>query len=279
MNTDKRPDDPAGVMAHYNKYAGGRCLIVLGGYSGAAWRDLHAAYQPDVVIGVNGTNASDDLRSVMDYWICTESMSIWDKLATVKGDQRAADLMKMMYRTGKYTRLISHRSWHLIPDKTNAISVRRTGYEIEDIPSDFTFRDYGEGFLGGWVLKHAEAGSPVRVGTVGLHALHMAGILGCSQVATIGFDLMFRDTERHHWYDQPIYQPDRFRKPEMFTEYKGIATQWFWVETADYLKQIYPRLQVDGIEWIDYSEGLLKVKGVAQPADPFAGVHSLTWDR
>jgi len=102
----------------------------------------------------------------------------------------------------------------------------------------------------------------VNVGTVGLQLIHHAGILGCTHVHTIGYDLLFQESEHHHWYEYPTYKTGRHRNQEMFTQYKGVSTLWSWVETAQYLKSIEPMFAKYGIFWKDHSKGLLQIEGL-----------------
>ena len=261
-----RPDDPSAVRAHAGRYAGGTALIVLGGTSGIDWREVRDEVWPDVILIGNGVNG---MVQNADYWMCAENMTTWtgtNRMA--KTDPvRSAQLMEMFYReAGAKIKLISHRSWHLLKDTTNCISIRRTGYDFEDIPVDFSFREYGEGFLSGGISKHPETwqrGVKVRYGTIAIHLLHMAGILGCTNVETIGLDLCFKDENKHHAYDYPVYKVDPFRTDKMFVDYQGLKTQWIWLETADFLGKLQPLFVRDGIHWHDHSNGLLKAKGIA----------------
>lgn len=250
-----RPDDPESVMAHANLYKGGTALIILGGDSARNWRDLKEEIKPDVILGANGVVLEiPDL----DVHMCAENMTLTYKRAKL-GDLNAQRMMRMVESTTAKVRLLSHRSWGLIEDKTNAICIRRRGWEMDEMPASYSFREYGEGYHSGWLLKHKHAGVPVHVGTVGLHLIHHAGILGCSKIHTIGFDLCFRDPDHHHFYEWPPYRQDRFRNQSMFIEYKGFATQWVWVECAANLKMLDPYFKRDGMQWSDHSDGLLSI--------------------
>ena len=250
-----RPDDPEKLMRHAGEYAGGTALIVLGGYSAAGWEALRDEIKPDVILGGNGVNA---LVHGLDYWACAENMTPW----ATKEDPRSISLMQMLYRdTGAKVKLISHRSWHLLKETTNCIRIMRDknhGNGLGATPDYFSFRYYGGGFLNGWLFKHRDAGAEVHTGTIGTHLLHLAGILGCAQVHTIGFDLCFKEKQAHHAYPYPIYSPDRYRTEKMFVNYEGLDTQLVWIETASFLKEILPYFERDGLQWRDHSEGLLQ---------------------
>lgn len=252
-----RPDDPISVMKHSNLYKGGTALIVLGGTSGNMWQELYAQVQPDALLGGNGVVLEIDS---LDYWMCAENMTLTNN-QSVLGNADALRKMGMFQCSTPRWRFLSHRSWNLVCSKQNVVCIRRKGWEEKEMPHDYTFREYGEGFHSGWLLKHAFAGAAVHVGTVALHLLHLACILGVSEVHTIGLDLCFKDENRHHWYDYPIYEVDRFRKDAMFTDYQGLETQWVWIECAECLQWLDPYFQRDGMIWHDHSEGLLSEMG------------------
>ena len=105
------------------------------------------------------------------------------------------------------------------------------------------------------------------VGTVGLQALHFAGILGVSEVHTIGFDLCFKEGQEHHFYKYPIYESNHYWKAEtMFTKYQDVCTMFFWIDTARYLKQVEDIFERDHLKWTDHSQGLLSVFGLRSAA-------------
>lgn len=257
--TDPRYDKPTAAMQHAGKYAGGKALVVLGGYSAKRWQEVREEVNPDVLIIANGANA---MVKDADYWICAENMTRAHRRA-VEGSQPDKEFVEMFHRNaGAKFRLISHRSWNRMENTSNCIAIRRQGYELDEIAQYFSFRDYGLGLLAGWLLRKKESGAEVHVGTVGAQCLHWAGILGCSEVHTIGYDLMFRDETRHHAYDYPVYTVDKFRAEQFRTEYKGVATQWAWLESAEWLKAIEYLFERDGLRWRDHSGGLLSVMGL-----------------
>lgn len=247
-------------MKHANTYRDGVALIILGGTSAKKWEALREKVKPNVILGANGVNA---LVPNLDYWMVAENMNFSNNLA-IAGDARAIEFMNMFHReAGAKTKLISHWSWDLLKDKKNCINIRRKGYEQGQIPASFSLRDYGEGFMNGWVFNPGNMVSvPLRPGTVGAQLLHLAGILGCKEVHTVGFDLLLENENNHHAYPYPIYKPDRFRKPDMFVTYKGVRTQQIWIETARFLKTMEPYFERDGLAWIDHSDGLLKIEGL-----------------
>jgi len=243
-----RDDDPQKMMRHAGRHKGGVALVILGGPSSARWREIAYHVNPHVYIGVNGVNS---LIEDLDYWIMAENMNYSNRLASM-GDERAAKFMEMFHRKGGRTNLISHWSWGLVKEKRDCISIRRT-----TAAADFNLRDYDDGLMAGWVFDRKEfIKARMRVGTVGAQALHLAGILGCREVHTIGFDLVFPDGPAHHAYDYPPYIPDRFRTMDNFVTYEGWPTQEIWIDSARFLKSMEPAFQRAGLEWFDYSNGL-----------------------
>jgi hypothetical protein len=256
-----RPDNSEAVMKYAGRYTGGKALVILGGYSGAGWKKVRDEIKPDVLLGANGVNGK---VKDLDFWMCMENMTRASSLAET-GDARSIELMKMFHRKGGKTNFLSYLSWNLVKDTSDCICARRWGDAeiLTRLPDNFSLRDYGQGFMSGWLLKRRQAGAAVHVGTVGTHLLHLAGILGCAEVHTIGYDLIFRDGyKNHHWYHHPTYQVDRFRTPDMFIEHKGARTQWVWLETAQFLKEIEPLFERDSILWVDHSNGLLSIEGL-----------------
>lgn len=256
----RRPDDHQIMEAISDKYAGKKALIVLGGPSASGWKAIRKELKPDVIIGVNGVNSMiDDL----DFWLCAENMLRSHRMAQDENDIRGISLMEMYQRTGAKIRLVNFKSYPIIADKTNLIRIKRNGLDIPEKPGDFSFRKYGEGLLtGGLYLDPQKVGVLLRTGTVGLQALHLAGILGCDQIHTIGFDLCFKTEQEHHWYVYPNYETDTYWKKDAFTQYHGVATIWWWIETARYIKRIEPLLEKEGIKWIDHSDGLLTIENL-----------------
>jgi hypothetical protein len=258
---EPRLDDPATVAEHKDKFKDKKALIVLGGYSASDWEKLRDELHPDLIIGANGVNA---IVPNLDYWLCAENMTRSNGLSK-QTDSYGLELMEMFHReAGAKYKMVSHRSWGLLRDTKNCIKIRRNGRELNEL-GDFSFRDYGMGFLAGGISRHVEAWQKkveIYVGTVAFQCLHLAGVLGCSEVHTIGFDLCFKEKKRHHAYQYPTYKADRYRTEEMFTTYKGVSTMWAWIETAQYLKAMEWMFKRDGIDWHDHSDGLLKIEGL-----------------
>lgn len=249
-----RKDDYFGVMKFAHRFQGGRALAVLGGPSGKRWRELEEELKPDIVIGANGVNA---MIRELPFWVCTENIAY--AYRHHRASKYWSDVMEMFWRdSGAKVKLINFKSWNALRSAENCVKVRRYGFEEGKVPQWFSFREYGMGLLSGWNFWDSSKHIPQQVGTTGTQLIHFAGILGCSEVHTVGFDLVFRDGESHHWYPYPDYRVDHFRKPANFVEYGKFKTQAVWVEGARFLGQMIPYMERDGLEWSDHSEGLFR---------------------
>lgn len=255
-----RKDNPAAMEALQGNCKDGVALAVLGGLSSQNWEVLRDEIKPDVVLGANGTCFAIDN---LDYHLVVENMHLAAGRAR-NGDARYQRIMEILQAKAK-TRLVSFLSWDLLEDQSNVISIKRMGElgdDYEEQFARFSFRRYGDGFLSGPLFTHFGALTSqrikFRVGTVGTQLLHLAGILGVREIHTIGFDLCFRDPNRHHWYDYPKYQPDRFRTNKMFMNYNGLETQQDWLQGARWLQSIKWLFERDGLKWVDHSDGLLE---------------------
>jgi len=259
-----RHDDPDGVTMFKDAYYGGTALIVLGGISAKNWKTLKDKVKPDVVLGANGV--CFEIQD-LDFHLVVENLHMAAGKAE-QGERRYQTMMKIISpeNTAK-VKMISFLNWNGVPivdSRVKAIKIKRMGEfgdPYEEQLKRFSFRDYGDGFLAGPLFDHPGALTSnriqFRVGTVATQLLHLAGILGAHQVHTVGMDFSFKG-DKHHSYDYPKYQPDRFRTGNMFTNYDDIPTMWDWVQGAEWLKSIEPLFERDGLQWIDHSDGLLK---------------------
>lgn len=261
-----RLDDPRAMQLHQDRFHGnGRALIVLGGDSGKNWQALRNEIQPDVILGANGTCFEiDDL----DYHLVVENLHMAASRAA-KGDARYRRIMEIVSpRNTAKVKLISCLNWKgapVIDSRVQAIRIKRVGELGDDYERQFqalSLREYGEGFLAGPIFTHPGALTSTkiqfRVGTVATQLLHLAGILGVKEVHSIGMDFCGYG----HFYTYPTYQPDRFRTDQMFTEHKGLKTQFDWIQGAQWLKSLQWMFERDGLDWHDHSHGLLEAEGL-----------------
>jgi len=267
-------DDPMEVMRHAGRYVGGRALIVLGGDSGKRWEQVRDQVRPDVIIGANGTCYQ---INNLDYWVLAENLSrsygCW-KEGREEPERHAEFVRLLTHPHNAWIKMVNYINWKIMQElEVNTLGcvriTRRNDEWLDDLLREpgFSLREYGAGFINGWLLRKEGAGVRVRVGTVALQCMHLAGILGVSEIHTIGYDLMSRRTSGDHWYKHPKYKPDHFRSEAAFIEraYGGrvVRTQWFWLETAQYMREVgEPLLAREGIRWRDHSNGLLKLEGL-----------------
>ncbi len=248
---------------HANKYRGGKALIVLGGPSGKAWQSVRDELKPDVLIGVNGVNG---VIPNLDYWLLMENMLRWNKVAR-DGNKHAKELMEPVRRLGPRVRLVNKKTYRLLKNWDGALPLQRgEPQEVEHLFSGgFSLRKYGTGMWKGALMQRPDIIGDLKlpVGTVGLQALHWAGILGVSEVHTIGYDLYFPSEQAHHFYKHPLYESNYlWQSDNMFTTYQGLKTMFFWLDAAMYLKQVEGIFERDGLKWIDHSAGLLSLVGL-----------------
>jgi hypothetical protein len=262
-------------MEHRNRFVGGIALVVLGGPSGIGWKRLRNELKPDVLITCNGGVV---VRNA-GYWILGENMNRKLHYA-LQGIERYKQFVSIFEipNTAK-VKMVNFQNWESDPNRTDShsigeyynlsrpdvIKIRRVGYD--QYPNNLSLREYGEGFLYGPLFKRRKKlGCRIawRVGTVAIHCVHLAGILGCSEVHTIGYDLSFPKgrSAPHHWYSDPDYEQDSFRTEKVFTRQYGVDTQWDWIEGAQFVAKIEPLFKRDGLRWIDHSHGLLSKMGV-----------------
>lgn len=264
-----RLDDPQGMKAFKGSYFGGKALLVLGGSSGAGWKALRDEINPDVILGANGTIFEiDDL----DFHVVVENLHMAAGRAA-RGDERYKKIMEILSPSHHArVRLVSYLSWDLVDDRApNVVQIRRMGELGDDYESQFerfSFRSYGDGLLAGPLFHMPGALTSdrikFRVGTVGTQVLHLAGLLGCAEVHTIGFDFCSLD----HWYNYPEYKPDKFRTEKMFTQFAGLQTQHDWLQGARWLQSIEPLFVRDRLQWIDHSHGLFEAMGLFCATSP-----------
>lgn len=203
---------------------GKTALVVCGGASGANWQSIPA----DFVIAVNGA-----VTQIPDatFFMCTESDVTGDYIHTETPAHR-----------------VLHQRWaKRMARKDNVYAAQRSDQETD-------CRDVSVGI---WRGPNCSAGG---VGTSALGALHLAGILGCARVHSIGVDLCFKDSDNHHWYDERRYFSDLLAGcNQSLVECAGLKTMPFWVESAKYLlwwRKEYA--EPGGLDWQDHSFGLLQ---------------------
>ena len=258
------------IEDYAGKEKGRRCLIIAGGSSGVDWKRIRDQVQPDFLLGLN---AAKNSIPNLDYWLCHENIDKYlNRYRNNPDDEEARRYIEGWQNTDSTTRpgvcFINRRILNNFTDPETIVPIRSAVYR----KGLFRFRKYGRGLLCGSPMQHVEGVDgnihkkmPV-VGTALSRGIHLAGILGASEIHTIGADLCFRG-ESDHWYDFPAYNVETWRTEKMFVEYAGVRTQWIWIETAQFLKTLEPQMAAEGITWRDWSNGLLSIEGLkcAQP--------------
>lgn len=213
------------------KHEGQSALVVAGGPSGATWRD----YPADVVIAVNGAIQG---CPEPDYWLGAEI------------DQRP----EWMFTQTSAQRIVHMHTWKRVFDKDPAmIPVWKSTQE--DHPRRFR--------KGLWLGVPVKPFADPQLGTSTLMAMHLAGLMGCREVRTVGFDLCFKDGAEQHWYPERRYGVEHWEEWQCaFVEVEGLKTLRYWHDTAKYLKQVQKTWADQGFYWYDSSDGLLQALGI-----------------
>jgi hypothetical protein len=206
------------------KEAGKTALVIGGGLSGANWQDYPADFQ----IIINGAVLK---LPYAKYWTCTE-----------------LDYADSWINTETPEHRILHQRWAKRMARMDNVYATRKSDQESDV------RAVNEGL---WRGPQSVAGG---IGTSAIGALHLAGILGCTTVHSVGVDLCFKDNAEHHWYPSRRYIADLLAGcNQQVIEVAGLSTMPFWVESAKYLnwwRKAYA--EPGGLDWQDHSDGLLQ---------------------
>jgi len=262
-----RPDEPNRLIKHKDMHKGKKALIILGGPSGERWQEVCGEINPDVIIT---TNSAKHIPA--NYWILGENLNR-AYIGSLENNQRDKRYLKVLIgdNRAKY-KLVNWQNWMpnlhkgigsvgdalLTPDRF-VIRFNRTWRD-----AGFGLRNYRQGLLLGKLFeKRAQLGCRTdwSVGGVVFQALHWAGIIGVSEVHTVGLDLCFpngRDKSHHWWLGLPDYEVDAFRTEDVFTSQYGVDTQWDWVEAAEYIQELRQDFDLAQLDWKDHSNGLLQ---------------------
>jgi len=219
------------------RWPGQTALVVGGGPSGKDWRTLKRKLKPDILIGVNGV--VQEAGQELDFWVTMECGSVlhapWVK------DRRAK------------RRIYNFKIKEAIGDTApEAYYVAR----VEAHPG-FLLKDYGLGLIMGH-FDHALKEWPT---STSLQAFHLACVLGCRNVHTVGIELSVGPDQPHHWYrNQPIgHCVPGYEVPaaSRLREFHGVQTTEVWISLARWWRnKIRPMCDQEGIRWIEHSGGL-----------------------
>lgn len=228
------------------KNQGGRALVICPGPSTQnliKYKDrLREKF--DVIIGLNG--AILEFEELMDYHLVMDRISNWniDLMGWFKKDYRR-DL----------PRILNYKAIHVYPEDLNIYKCHRTLFG-----NNTKLREYNGFFIG----RANRQG--LKVGTPAIHTIHLAGILGCSEVYMIGLELKF-DNDRDHYFNKEMYYRKEVAKTkprnsslivEVEHNNKKILTMEYFLDSAEYLNQhTIPWCNKNGLRIFDFSGGLL----------------------
>lgn len=226
------------------RWTGQTALLVAGGLSAANWRELKKRVKPDIVIGVNG--AVQDAGSELDFWVTTETTSAL-RTEWIMDECPKHRIHNWKCQTAPIQRLDTEGKWVetdlRIPSNDKTYWLARV-----EVHPGFLLRDYGLGLIMGPYGHHL--GSYIT--SVSLQAFHLACLLGCWQVHTVGLDFCVPAVEGdHHFY------PDQQIAAKRLIPWKGVQTLRVWLELVRWWKEkIRPMCAQEGIEWTEHSGGL-----------------------
>jgi hypothetical protein len=226
---------------------GQHALLVAGGPSGKRWKELAEKILPDFIICLNGAIvgiAADELgKSLLDYWLFMDydpPVPDWvDKAAAVKNVCKVVSRPMATVFGGSITARTS----------TTEPDVRRS--------------------LHGLRMWPAVAPGTRLTGTTSANALHLAGILGCSRVSSVGIDLCFDSGQ--HWYHcreygvHPTMSGGEMEPRAFVVNGKRVVSCKWFIESGKRLIEYREQLTAANMDWRDYSGGLLQAMGMDNP--------------
>lgn len=201
----------------------------------------------DVVIGLNFI--TNDFEDILDYHMIMEK----DPVASYTE----------MHATGKYRRdlprILNWKTLHKFPQDLNIYKATRANFG-----GKYDITKYKHNGQEG-VLVGPQKGKGLSVGSVMLNALHLACIMGCSDIYMVGADLMFKGKYDHYYNDNNFYRKSKTKKanrsPIVNVKHNGSTHQstQFFVESAEFMDEvIVNKCRPIGIDAYDFSDGLLK---------------------
>lgn len=234
------------------KNVGGKALIVGCGPSTERilkYRDV-IKEKFDVVIGLNV--AVVDFGDVMDYHLVIDRLPSWiiHKLQWFLGDIYDKQM----------PRILNWKSAHRFPQDLNIVQTPRCNFGGKPDIRKFRHNGY-EGLLSGTITR-----AGLAAGAILAQAIHLTGILGCSEVYTIGADFLF-DEEKDHYYEDKLYRENNLKtKPRnksliVQIEHKGKKywTLEYFLDSAEYINNdLVDICKAGGLQVHDFSGGLLR---------------------
>lgn len=247
---------PPKTIQKIPKNSGSKCLIVGGGPSGKSWRDLYNSIQADYIIGVNGVSSIVHPNYALVVENHAHTMAWWTKL---EADEYVVSVNNLRFLDKPY-----ENKWMCRRKINPGLDMIHDGYLYKWKASyawDCRKPDNEYDLLCGcyWTDRGQPDGIVRRrdIGTILSQAMHFASILGATEIHTIGFDLAFTNTSTH-WYPERNYDKnagvsEKTWHPNMYTNFEGLETTHWMLESACFMHLISPLLPT----WYEYSKGLM----------------------
>lgn len=196
----------------------------------------------DAVVGLNF--ATNDFEDQLDYHLVLEKNPV-QTYTQMKSGKYRKDL----------PRILNFKSLNKFPKDINVIKATRCNFDGKPDIREYSVKN-NEGFINGPV--NAEGFS---VGSVGMHGLHFAGILGCSKVYMIGIDLVFGKYD--HYYGDMFYRKCAVKENKsklIKIEHNGCVfdTSQFFKDSADFINMmINTQCKSKNISVFSFGDGLI----------------------
>jgi hypothetical protein len=228
-----------------NKYVGGSALVIGTGLSTTSlikYKDRIKS-KFDVIIGLNFS--TKDFEDEMTHHLVLEKNPV-QTYTQMKENKFRRDL----------PRILNFKSLHRFPKNANIIKATRSFFSGKPNIREYHWRDE-EGFMNGPPDKQG-----LSLGSVGLHGLHLAGIMGCSHIYLIGIDFIFGKRDDHYYKDR-YYRDnakEEHKSPLTKVEHNGkiYQTTNYFRDSAKLVDKVIETMcRPNGIEVFSFSDGLV----------------------
>lgn len=200
----------------------------------------------DVIIGINLTTL--EFEDQMDYHLIVE-----------KNPQKMYE--PMQNGTHKYRRALPRiLNWKAIPYFPKDIIIyKTTRHKFDGKPN---IRNYSHGGYEGLLMGPPDS-KGLSAGTASMQALHLASIMGASEIYLVGTDLVFKG-EFDHFYPDNLYRKSTTKKAnrspiiKVMHEGKEHETTEFFQNSARFFDTVISTwCKQEGIKVFDFSNGLI----------------------
>jgi hypothetical protein len=201
------------------------------------------------VIGLNF--ATNDFEDLLDYHVILEK----------NPDMAYTEMKNEPDRFRKdLPRILNWKTLDKFPQDLNIYKATRENFGFSPDIKNYE-HDGKEGLLIG-----PQDPQGLSAGTVLLNGIHLACIMGFSDIYIIGADLMFKSKQSDHYYkDNNFYRKGKRKKtnmsPIVTVKHDGVEyeTTQFFAHSAKYIDEVIKNHCVPaGINVYDFSNGLLK---------------------